>query len=67
MSLGAATADKVSVRTSYGCVGNLDHELAKQMKKYFVEEVREKQKQNELERRIEDFGPDFKPKPCVMM
>lgn len=46
---------------------NLDDELAKYMKKYFLKEVREKQRQNELERGIEDYGPGYEAKQCIVM
>ncbi|KAL3952348.1 hypothetical protein ACCO45_014065 [Purpureocillium lilacinum] len=37
---------------------NLDHKLEKYMKKYFSKEVKEKQRANEIERGIEDYGRD---------
>lgn len=37
------------------------------MKKYFAAEVKEKERSNDLERGIEDFGPDYKPHECIIM
>ncbi|PHH81878.1 hypothetical protein CDD83_3457 [Cordyceps sp. RAO-2017] len=46
---------------------NLDHELQKYMKKYFNREVKEKQRVNEIERGIEDYGPGYTYQACVLM
>ena len=41
--------------------------LAKYMKKYFAKEVKEKQRANEIERGIEDYGPNYVHKECAIM
>lgn len=46
---------------------NLDHKLEKYMKKYFSKEVKEKQRANEIERGIEDYGPEYTHQECVVM
>lgn len=46
---------------------NLDHRLEKYLEKYFPKEVKEKQKANEMERGIEDYGPGYKHQECLMM
>ncbi|GJN82505.1 hypothetical protein PLIIFM63780_006045 [Purpureocillium lilacinum] len=46
---------------------NLDHKLEKYMKKYFSKEVKEKQRANEIERGIEDYGPGYTHQECVVM
>ncbi|POR36879.1 Putative RING finger protein C6B12.07c [Tolypocladium paradoxum] len=46
---------------------NLDHKLEKYMKKYFSKEVKEKQRANEIERGIEDYGPGYSHQECVIM
>ena len=39
------------------------------MRKYFSKETHEKVRQNELERGIEDYGPNYDPRQdkCVVM
>lgn len=46
---------------------NVDQQLGNYMKKYFAEEVREKQRANDIERGIEDYGPSYTHKECVVM
>lgn len=46
---------------------NLDTKLEKYMKKYFAKEVREKQRANEIERGIEDYGPGYTHQECTIM
>jgi E3 ubiquitin-protein ligase BAH len=46
---------------------NLDVTLSKYMKKYFAKEVKEKQRSNEIERGIEDYGPEYAHKDCAVM
>lgn len=46
---------------------NLDAQLEKYLKKYFPEEVKEKQRANEIERGIEDYGPNYKHQECIIM
>ena len=48
---------------------NLDRGLEKYMRKYFAKETSEKVRQNELERGIEDYGPNYDPRQdkCVVM
>ncbi|KAG6001365.1 hypothetical protein E4U21_004415 [Claviceps maximensis] len=46
---------------------NLDRALEKYMKKYFAKEVKEKQRSNEIERGIEDYGPDYTHHDCSVM
>ncbi|KAL7951155.1 SPX domain-containing protein [Trichoderma barbatum] len=46
---------------------NIDTELEDFLKKYFLPEVKEKQRANEIERGIEEFGPDYKRAECNIM
>ncbi|KAK2612229.1 hypothetical protein QQS21_001805 [Conoideocrella luteorostrata] len=46
---------------------NLDRTLEKYMKKYFAREVKEKQRTNEIERGIEDYGPGYTHHDCIVM
>ncbi|KFH42916.1 putative RING finger proteinc-like protein [Hapsidospora chrysogenum ATCC 11550] len=46
---------------------NLDIALGRYMKKYFRKEVKEKQRANDIERGIEDYGPTYTHKECVVM
>ena len=46
---------------------NLDIELAKYLRKYFSKEAKEKQKADDIERGIEDYGPDYKHNECTIM
>ncbi|KAF4345803.1 RING finger [Fusarium beomiforme] len=46
---------------------NLDYELQKYMKKYFAKEVKEKQRANEIERGVEDYGPGYVHQECCLM
>jgi len=46
---------------------NLDLELEKYMRKYFPKEAREKQRSNDMERGLEDYGPNYKPVECLVM
>ncbi|GKU02546.1 ring-14 protein [Fusarium langsethiae] len=46
---------------------NLDYELQKYMKKYFAKEVKEKERANEIERGIEDYGPGYVHQECCLM
>ncbi|KAG5941074.1 hypothetical protein E4U53_007477 [Claviceps sorghi] len=46
---------------------NLDRSLEKYMKKYFAKEVKEKQRTNEIERGIEDYGPGYTHHDCSVM
>ncbi|KAL1899197.1 hypothetical protein Sste5346_003119 [Sporothrix stenoceras] len=46
---------------------NLDVDLEKFLKLYFRQEVKEKQKANEIERGQELFGEEYKPSSCILM
>ncbi|KAK9441254.1 uncharacterized protein G6M90_00g042470 [Metarhizium brunneum] len=46
---------------------NLDRVLEKYMKQYFAKEVKEKQRANEIERGIEDYGPGYTHHDCVVL
>ncbi|KAK5995806.1 putative RING finger protein C6B12.07c [Cladobotryum mycophilum] len=46
---------------------HLDHDLEKFMKKYFPREVKEKQRANEIESGIEEFGPGYTQPKCIIM
>lgn len=48
-------------------IENLDVALGKYMKKYFGKEVKEKQRSNDIERGIEDYGPNYTHKECILM
>jgi E3 ubiquitin-protein ligase BAH len=37
------------------------------LKKYFPKEVKEKQRANEIERGIEDYGPGYVHRECAIM
>ncbi|KAF4121580.1 SPX domain [Geosmithia morbida] len=47
--------------------GNIDTGVAAFMRKYFAKEVKEKERANDIERGIEDFGPGYTPKECIVM
>lgn len=46
---------------------NLDEALGKYMRKYFAKEVKEKQRANEIERGIEDYGEAYTHRDCILM
>ncbi|KAI5466529.1 SPX domain-containing protein [Mariannaea sp. PMI_226] len=46
---------------------NLDYDMTKYLKKYFPKEVKEKQRANEIERGIEDYGPGYVHRDCTIM
>lgn len=46
---------------------NLDIRLERYLEKYFPKEVKEKQRSNETERGIEDYGPGYKHQECIVM
>ncbi|KAK1844085.1 ring-14 protein [Colletotrichum chrysophilum] len=46
---------------------NLDMQLEKYMRKYFPKEAKEKQRANEIERGIEDYGPEYVHSECSIM
>ncbi|KAM3508429.1 hypothetical protein MY11210_006743 [Beauveria gryllotalpidicola] len=46
---------------------NLDHRLERYLEKYFPKEVKEKQRANEIERGIEDYGPGYQHQDCLVM
>lgn len=46
---------------------NVDYKLGKYLKKYFPREVKEKQRANDIERGIEDYGPNYKHQECIVM
>lgn len=46
---------------------NLDCELAKYLRKYFAKEAKAKQRADDIERGIEDYGPDYKHSECAIM
>ncbi|OLN87635.1 putative RING finger protein C6B12.07c [Colletotrichum chlorophyti] len=46
---------------------NLDIQLEKYMRKYFPKESKEKQRANEIERGIEDYGPEYVHSECSIM
>jgi E3 ubiquitin-protein ligase BAH len=47
--------------------GNLDNELGRYMRKYFAEEVKEKERSDDIERGMEDYGPTYNHKECTIM
>ncbi|WYZ43017.1 hypothetical protein EsH8_VI_000716 [Colletotrichum jinshuiense] len=46
---------------------NLDIQLERYMRKYFPKESKEKQRANEIERGIEDYGPEYVHSECLVM
>ncbi|KAK1638134.1 SPX domain-containing protein [Colletotrichum phormii] len=46
---------------------NLDIQLERYMRKYFPKEAKEKQRANEIERGIEDYGPGYVHSECSIM
>ncbi|KAK1984278.1 SPX domain-containing protein [Colletotrichum cereale] len=46
---------------------NLDIQLERYMRKYFPKEAKEKQRANEIERGIEDYGPEYVHSECSIM
>lgn len=46
---------------------NLDRDLEKYLRTYFPKEVKEKQRANEIERGVEDYGPSYKHQECTLM
>lgn len=46
---------------------NIDHQLEKYMRKYFAREVKDKQRTNDIERGVEDFGANYKKSECNIM
>ncbi|CAH0037052.1 unnamed protein product [Clonostachys solani] len=46
---------------------NLDDDLAKYMKKHFPTEVSDKERHNQIERGLEDYGPGYKHQECSVM
>ncbi|GKT39923.1 uncharacterized protein ColSpa_00104 [Colletotrichum spaethianum] len=46
---------------------NLDIQLERYMRKYFPKESKEKQRANEIERGIEDYGPEYVHSECSVM
>ncbi|TQN65578.1 hypothetical protein CSHISOI_09842 [Colletotrichum shisoi] len=46
---------------------NLDIQLERYMRKYFPKEAKEKQRANEIERGIEDYGPEYVHSECSVM
>ncbi|KAM3470219.1 hypothetical protein MY8738_009830 [Beauveria namnaoensis] len=46
---------------------NLDLRLERYLEKYFPKEVKEKQRANEIERGIEDYGPGYQHQDCLVM
>ncbi|PKK51321.1 hypothetical protein CI102_3081 [Trichoderma harzianum] len=46
---------------------NIDAELEKFMRKYFLPEVKEKQRANDLERGVEEFGEGYTRSECAIM
>ncbi|CAM1503719.1 Fc.00g013100.m01.CDS01 [Cosmosporella sp. VM-42] len=48
-------------------VDNLDQKLEKYLRKYFSKEVKEKQRSNEIERGLEDYGPGYTHQDCTVM
>ena len=48
-------------------IDNLDQKLEKYLRKYFAKEVKEKQRANETERGIEDYGPGYTHQECTVM
>lgn len=57
----------IILRLTWLLLENLDHKLEKYMRKYFAKEVKEKQRANEIERGIEDYGPGYTHQDCTMM
>ncbi|KAM3550617.1 hypothetical protein ARSEF4850_008252 [Beauveria asiatica] len=48
-------------------IDNLDLRLERYLEKYFPKEVKEKQRANEIERGIEDYGPGYQHQDCLVM
>ena len=46
---------------------NLDNDLTRYMQRYFAKEVKQKQRENDIERGIEDYGPSYTHKECTVM
>lgn len=46
---------------------NIDSELEKFLRKNFPAEVKEKERADQIERGIEEFGPSYKPAECAVM
>jgi hypothetical protein len=46
---------------------NLDNDLTRYMQRYFAKEVKQKQRENDIERGIEDYGPSYTHKECTIM
>ncbi|KXH49138.1 hypothetical protein CSAL01_06095 [Colletotrichum salicis] len=46
---------------------NLDIQLERYMRKYFPKEAKEKQRANDIERGIEDYGPEYVHSECSIM
>lgn len=49
------------------CLVHLDDDLAKYMKKHFPTEVSDKERHNQMERGLEDYGPGYKHQECSVM
>jgi E3 ubiquitin-protein ligase BAH len=47
--------------------GNLDHDLGRYMRKYFAKEVKEKARSDDVERGMEEYGPTYNHKECILM
>jgi E3 ubiquitin-protein ligase BAH len=54
------------VNKANSCTDNLDNELATFLKRWFPDEVKEKQKYNELMAGIDQYGEEYAEK-CVVM
>jgi hypothetical protein len=46
---------------------NLDHELAAFLKKWFPDEVKNKQRYNELQAGVDQYGEVYASQKCVVM
>ena len=46
---------------------NIDRRLEKYLSKYFDREVKDKERANQIEKGIEDFGSSYKHTDCLVM
>jgi len=53
------------VMQASGC--NLDNELGRYMRKYFAKEVKEKERSDDIERGMEEYGQTYNHKECIIM
>jgi E3 ubiquitin-protein ligase BAH len=51
----------------FAMIDNLDHELAAFLKKWFPDEVKTKQRYNELMAGVDQYGEVYATQKCVVM